>query len=277
MTYQHSYELVTFVAHQFWEAVDRRYNRELDHWLASQTFVRTVLNAATELGWWPLTDQRSLELLRDAALDYYSAVTKLASCMTESGATLTGSEKDIWLAAERHVLAHMNSAVKNATSPETAGEALARSIDALTPAVYLETIRKLAFDNWRKNGERLGHALDDWLTAELEIMAGSRPFGAPQSPNRRGEGVPSNKDLTLQKNEASKGGQLDSDCNLKECGNMASMELPEAFTGGFYLRKSSETEAKDIEKALAKFVKMLGYAQSDDDRKSDDECLGAKP
>lgn len=77
---------------------------------------------------------------------------------------------DTLVAAQKHVLAIMSAAIKTTSSAVEVAQALVGAFATFSPSQHLEYIRRHAYALWESRGRQDGHALDDWLQAEQQIL-----------------------------------------------------------------------------------------------------------
>jgi len=124
--------------------------------LSNTTAAVIAQNAAT----WP-SALRALYLYR---------VRELARYMWTSSAEQREHTMDYWLAAERHLRVLTESATRAAGASLGREEALTRTFEVFSPAVYLEQIRITAYQLWETAEIQHKPALDFWLAAENKIL-----------------------------------------------------------------------------------------------------------
>ena len=101
---------------------------------------------------------------------YLYRVRELAHCMWSASTEQREGSMDYWLAAKQHLRLLTESAAR--TTGATLGKeaALAKTFETLSPANYLEQIRKVAYHLWEMAESQHQSALDFWLAAEDRIM-----------------------------------------------------------------------------------------------------------
>jgi hypothetical protein len=101
---------------------------------------------------------------------YLYRVRELARCMWSASTEQHERSMDYWLAAEKHLRLLTESAAHTAGARLGKEKALARALEALSPADYLEQIRKVAYQLWETTENQHKSAIDFWLAAENKIM-----------------------------------------------------------------------------------------------------------
>jgi hypothetical protein len=165
-------EMVAEVASVAWESAGKQAGNALDFWLAAERYVRGMTAMVARAPWWPFLDEEAFARMRESSAVYFKLIRELAHLMWQAGGEQCGSPLDIWLAAERHILVVMAAAIRTTESAPGAGAALARAFRTFSPVAHLERIRETAFLLWEETGRQGGHALDNWLDAEEEVLNG---------------------------------------------------------------------------------------------------------
>lgn len=173
--------MVAEVASVAWESAGKQSGRALDFWLAAERYVRGMTAMVARTPWWPFLDEGVLTGMRDSSAVYFKRIRELAHLMWQAGGEQIGSPLDIWLAAERHILVVMASAIRSASSAAVAGDTLARAFGTFSPVAHIDLIRLTAYQMWELAGRHHGHALDDWLDAEEAVL--NRLMRAPEPTN----------------------------------------------------------------------------------------------
>lgn len=91
-------------------------------------------------------------------------VRELAECFWQHSARSASLTLDIWLAAERHVLAYWQAAL--------AGHG---DLEPFSAEAYWQRIRNQAEWLWHARGRPQARDFDTWLEAEAEVLAQSAP------------------------------------------------------------------------------------------------------
>jgi hypothetical protein len=163
-------EMVAEVASVAWESAGKQAGNALDFWLAAERYVRGMTAMVARAPWWPFLDEDAFARMRESSAVYFMRIRQLAHLMWQTGGEQCGTPLDIWLAAERHILVVMAAAIRTTGSAPGAGAALARAFRTFSPAAHLERIRQTAYVLWEETGRQGGHALDNWLDAEEEVL-----------------------------------------------------------------------------------------------------------
>ena len=163
-------EMVAEVASVAWESAGKQAGNALDFWLAAERYVRGMTAMVARAPWWPFLDEEAFAQMRNSSAVYFKRIRELAHLMWQAGGEQCGTPLDIWLAAERHILVVMSAAIRTTGSATGAGDALARAFRTFSPLAHLERIRQTAYLIWEETGRQGGHALDDWLNAEEEVL-----------------------------------------------------------------------------------------------------------
>lgn len=160
-------ERIRGLAQPLWESAARPYGMAIDFWLMAEQMVMEVVTTTARL--------QSKVAARSAPPDGelpegmpVARVRELAECMWEAAGRQYGMAQDFWLAAERHVLAMLRASAfpTNSEKPGWAAE-----LATLSPAAYLEQIRRMAYYSWEAAGRSYGNTLDCWLQAERDLLA----------------------------------------------------------------------------------------------------------
>jgi hypothetical protein len=163
-------EMVAEVASVAWESAGKQAGNALDFWLAAERYVRGMTAMVARAPWWPFLDEEAFSRMRESSAVYFMRIRELAHLMWQAGGDQCGSPLDIWLAAERHILVVMASAIRTTGSATEAGAALARAFRTFSPVAHLDCIRETAYLMWEEAGRQSGNALEDWLNAEEEVL-----------------------------------------------------------------------------------------------------------
>lgn len=160
-------ERIRGLAQPLWESAARPYGMAIDFWLMAEQMVMEVVTTTARL--------QSRAVSRAAPPDGelpegmpVARVRELAECMWEAAGRQYGMAQDFWLAAERHVLAMLRASAFpiNSEKPDWAAE-----LATLSPAAYLEQIRRMAYSYWEAAGRSYGNTLDCWLQAERDLLS----------------------------------------------------------------------------------------------------------
>lgn len=163
-------EMVAEVASMAWESAGKQAGGALDFWLAAERYVRGMTAMVARAPWWPFLDEKAFAQMRESSAVYFKLIRELAHLMWQAGGEQFGTPLDIWLAAERHILVVMAAAIRTTESAPGAGATLARAFRTFSPAAHLECIRQKAYELWEETGRQGGHAFDNWLDAEEEVL-----------------------------------------------------------------------------------------------------------
>ena len=163
-------EMVAEVASLAWESAGKQSGGALDFWLAAERYVRGMTAMVARAPWWPFLDEETFARMRESSAVYFMRIRELAHLMWQAGGEQCGTPLDIWLAAERHILVVMAAAIRTTGSAPGAGAALARAFRTFSPTAHLERIRRTAYVLWEETGRQSGHAFDNWLDAEEEVL-----------------------------------------------------------------------------------------------------------
>lgn len=178
-------ERIRGLAQPLWESAARPYGMAMDFWLMAEQMVMEMVSATARLQSTAITPPSPpLGELPDGMP--VARVREMAECMWESAGRQYGVAQDFWLAAERHVLAMLRLSAFPAESGTEGKNAWTSELSGLTPAAYLERIRRMAYFYWERAGRSYGNALDCWLQAErdmLKMMSAATEGGSqPSSP-----------------------------------------------------------------------------------------------
>ena len=172
-------------------------------WLtAGSDFSRTALD------FWVMAEQMIVELTADSARRANTAATaavenaaawpsalralylyrvrELAHNMWTASTEHRDRSMDYWLAAEKHLRLLTEAAARSAGANFGTEDVLIRTFEMLSPASYLEQIRKDAYQLWDAAGRQYGSALEFWLVAErkfLDSLGDKGPSPIPPHPN----------------------------------------------------------------------------------------------
>lgn len=162
-------ERIRALAEPLWESAAQPYEMARDFWLMAEQMVGEVFAAAGRLQL-KLAEQPpplAAGWLPDAVP--VAHITELAQMMWQAAGDNVGLAQDFWLAAERHVQAMLR--VRAAPSAaDAASSAWVKEMAAMAPDAYLERIRTMAYHSWEAAGQQYGHALDNWLQAEQDVL-----------------------------------------------------------------------------------------------------------
>lgn len=153
-------ELTRALASALWRSAASPYCRALDNWLAAEAMAAEAVRAAraaTQTG--AAAAPEPAENLPSPAFPV-ELVRDLAQCFWAHSARSAASTLDIWLSAERHVLALCRAAL--------AGHGDLRPFSA---EAYWQRIRDHAEWLWHARGRPQERDLDTWLDAEAEVLA----------------------------------------------------------------------------------------------------------
>lgn len=165
-------ERVRGLAQPLWESAARPYGMALDFWLMAEQMVLEALTATARMhntlvsSPAAATPQANVAELPQAAP--VNRIRELAQCMWESAGRQYGMAQDFWLSAERHVLTLTRAAAAQSTTPEK-GDTIAELMK-LSPSLYLDYLRRMAYFSWETTGRSYGQAVDCWLQAERELL-----------------------------------------------------------------------------------------------------------
>jgi Protein of unknown function (DUF2934) len=160
-------EQVRKLAQPLWESAARPYGVALDFWLMAEQMVLEMMTASARIHKAISPPTIPPDVGEVPAAAPVARVRELAECMWDSAGRQYGMAQDFWLSAERHVLTMLR-----AVSLPSADSADARTVELakLSPAAYLEHIRRMAFYSWETAGRNYGQALDYWLQAERDML-----------------------------------------------------------------------------------------------------------
>ena len=162
-------ERIRGLAQPLWESAARPYGMAMDFWLMAEQMVMEMVSATARLQSTAITPPSPpLGELPDGMP--VARVREMAECMWESAGRQYGVAQDFWLAAERHVLAMLRLSAFPAESGTEGKNAWTSELSGLTPAAYLERIRRMAYFYWERAGRSYGNALDCWLQAERDML-----------------------------------------------------------------------------------------------------------
>lgn len=160
-------ERIRGLAQPLWESAARPYGMAIDFWLMAEQMVMEVVTTTARL--------QSKAAARAAPPDGelpegmpVARVRELAECMWEAAGRQYGMTQDFWLAAERHVLAMLRASAFPTDSEKPGWPA---DLAKLSPAAYLEQIRRMAYYYWEATGRSYGNTLDYWLQAERDLLS----------------------------------------------------------------------------------------------------------
>jgi hypothetical protein len=158
-----------------WESAGQPWGMALDFWLAAQNVFHTVLDAAARTVWGSDKSDALQTQLRRAfpAKPYFDLAYTLAYEMSQHAEQQYRAPLDIWLAAEKTILAIVGGAVSAARSALEITTLLNNAFERFSPSTHLEEIRRAAYYKWAKRG-KLPHenhlvTLRDWVEAEEEV------------------------------------------------------------------------------------------------------------
>lgn len=163
-------EMVAEVASMAWESAGKQAGGALDFWLAAERYVRGMTAMVARAPWWPFLDEKAFAGMRESSAVYFKLIRELAHLMWQAGGEQCGTPLDIWLAAERHILVVMAAAIRTTESAAGAGDVLSKAFGTFSPTAHLEHIRQTAYALWEETGRQSGHAFDNWLDAEEEVL-----------------------------------------------------------------------------------------------------------
>ena len=163
-------EMVAEVASMAWESAGKQAGGALDFWLAAERYVRGMTAMVARAPWWPFLDEKAFAGMRESSAVYFKLIRELAHLMWQAGGEQCGTPLDIWLAAERHILVVMAATIRTTESAAGAGDALSKAFGTFSPTAHLERIRQTAYVLWEETGRQSGHAFDNWLDAEDEVL-----------------------------------------------------------------------------------------------------------
>jgi hypothetical protein len=161
MTHEQQEDMTRALASAFWRSASLPYCRALDHWLAAEAMVAEALRAM-QAAPDPEAAARGVPVRSLPSPAYpVDYVRDLAQCFWEHSARSSALTLDIWLAAERHVLALCRAVL--------AGRAALA--DPFSAEAYWRGIRDHAERLWREHGRPTNRDLETWLKAEAEVLA----------------------------------------------------------------------------------------------------------
>jgi len=156
-------ELTRALASALWRSALSPYCRAMDHWLAAEEMVSQSMRAA-EAAPQPeaKTDARpapALDRSLPSSAFPVEQVRALAQCFWEHSSRSTAMTLDIWLAAERHVLAVCRAML--------AGHG---ELQPFSAEAYWQRLRDHAEWLWQARGRPQERDLDTWLEAEAAVL-----------------------------------------------------------------------------------------------------------
>lgn len=174
-------ELTRALASALWRTAVSPYCQAMDNWLAAEEMVSQAMRAAEaaprpEAG--PASDpDRSLP----SSAFPVEQVRALAQCFWEHSSRSAAMTLDIWLAAERHVLAFCRAMLAGQGEPQP-----------FSAEAYWQRIRDHAEWLWQSEGRPQERDLDTWLEAEASVLrtlaaapAETAPAAEPSAPRQR--------------------------------------------------------------------------------------------
>jgi hypothetical protein len=165
-------EQIRSLAEPLWESAARPYGMAMDFWLMAEQMVVEMMTATARLQRAAIGESLPPDWrpwLPEAMP--VSRVREMAECMWQAAGQNLDMAQDVWLAAERHVLAMLRVSALEQTKPaaETV-DAVVTELVALPPQAYVERIRVMAYYFWESAGRQYGQALDYWLQAEQNVL-----------------------------------------------------------------------------------------------------------
>lgn len=179
-------DLTRALASALWRTAASPYCSALDNWLAAEAMAAEALRAAAAAA-----EGEAKAALEPAGSLPSSAfpvtlVRDLAQCFWAHSARSAASTLDIWLSAERHVLALCRAAL--------AGHGDLRPLSA---EAYWQRIRDQAEWLWHLRGRPQERDLDTWLEAEAEVLAQTAAGRGAGAAPARTESVRERRPLAL--------------------------------------------------------------------------------
>lgn len=191
-------ELTRALASALWRSALSPYCRAMDHWLAAEEMVSQSMRAAEaapQPGAQP--DARPASAL-DRSLPSSAfpvdQVRALAQCFWEHSSRSTAMTLDIWLAAERHVLAVCRAML--------AGHG---ELQPFSAEAYWQRLRDHAEWLWQARGRPQERDLDTWLEAEAAVLRTLSVGGSAAAPAAETTVRPQRRPLALAVLEADAG------------------------------------------------------------------------
>ncbi|HOB60954.1 MAG TPA: DUF2934 domain-containing protein [Candidatus Competibacteraceae bacterium] len=161
------------LAYHIWLTAGNDFSRQtLDFWVMAEQMVIEMtadsirqFHAATTLALenaalWP-SALRALYLYR---------IRELAHCMWSVSAEHRNQSLDYWLAAEKHLRALSESAMRATGGALDQKDTLLKTLESFSPANHLEQVRQTAYQLWESAEKQQSSALDFWLAAEQKVL-----------------------------------------------------------------------------------------------------------
>lgn len=102
--------------------------------------------------------------------EYETIVRQLAEEMVRCGGNPVEGAWAVWFGAEKHILLMISATLESPLTALEATRALSRIYRCLSPADYINLIKRTAHALWEASGRQSGHALDHWLAAEKKVL-----------------------------------------------------------------------------------------------------------
>jgi hypothetical protein len=160
---QEQEDLTRALASALWRSALSPYCSAVDNWLAAEAMVAEAARAAEEAPLEPEPKAVAVPSMSIPAPAFpVQQVRDLAQCFWDHSARSAALTLDIWLAAERHVLAFCHAMLSGGGTREP-----------FSAAAHWQRIRDHAEWLWLERGRPRDRDLEIWLKAEAEVLAQS--------------------------------------------------------------------------------------------------------
>jgi hypothetical protein len=188
-------ELTRALASALWRSAVSPYCRAMDNWLAAEEMVSQATRAAEAAPRPEAEPAPAQERSLPSSAFPVEQVRALAQCFWEHSSHSATMTLDIWLAAERHVLAFYRALLAGHGEPQP-----------FSAEAYWQRIRDHAERLWQVQGRPQDRDLDTWVEAEAAMLrtlvTGPAETAPAAEPAPRGQRRP----LALAVLEAGEGG-----------------------------------------------------------------------
>jgi hypothetical protein len=177
-------------AYMMWENAGQPWGMALDFWLAAQNVFQTVIDAAAKTVWGSEISEALKTQLRRTfpAKTYFDLTYTLAYKMSQHAERQYRAPLDIWLAAEKTIMAIVRGAISAASSALEVASLLNNELELFSPSAFLEEVRRVAYYKWVERGglpyETHLATLRDWVEAEEEVRRQIAQGGNQGSDNK---------------------------------------------------------------------------------------------
>jgi hypothetical protein len=187
-------ELTRALASALWRSALSPYCRAMDHWLAAEEMVSQSMRAAEAAPQPEAEPAAAPDRSLPSSAFPVDQVRALAQCFWEHSSRSTAMTLDIWLAAERHVLAVCRAML--------AGHG---ELQPFSAEAYWQRLRDHAEWLWQSRGRPQERDLDTWLEAEAAVLRTLSVGGSATSPAAETPARPQRRPLALAVLEANAG------------------------------------------------------------------------